>query len=135
MYTLQAPPKSVSLGKRAVNLGCVLLLLALIAIPIVSIFVFGYNPSTAAPATGSALEACQMAQQFVRDSLKAPSSADFAGCGDTETSVARQERLWVVRSYVDADNSFGAHIRTHFTAKVIYYPATDSWTLVDLQMP
>lgn len=83
-------------------------------------------------ATATRFDACWMAQKFAKDELKAPSTAKFASCGEPDTTVTQTERIWNVRSFVDAENSFGAQLRNRFTAKLIYYPAKDTWTLVSL---
>lgn len=63
-------------------------------------------------AEGSSISACQSA---VKDRLKAPSTADFS-------SVAAEVKpgLWRVTGDVDAQNSFGAQVRTAYTCTVAW---------------
>lgn len=89
-----------------------------------------FSPPT--PAVADDFDACYMAQKFMRDTLKAPSTATFAPCQAPDSVVTQTKRIWHVRSWVDAQNGFGAMLRNRFTADLIYYPATDTWTLVDL---
>jgi len=62
-----------------------------------------------------------MCQKFVKDKLKSPSSAVFP---DTYAEIKRgavkklDEQEYQIISYVDAQNSFGAMIRTVFIAKL-----------------
>jgi hypothetical protein len=48
-------------------------------------------------------------QNWIKDQLKAPSTADFS---DVETSGIGP---WTVTGVVDAENSFGAMLRSHWT--------------------
>lgn len=57
----------------------------------------------------AAIRACE---DMVRDQLKAPATADFNG------SVATGVGPWEVTGSVDAENSFGAMIRTDWTCTV-----------------
>ena len=79
---------------------------------------------------GSKYVAIVAAEKFVGRRLKAPKTAEYAsseaqaamtGCG-----------AWQVQSYVDAQNGFGALIRTHFTALVIK-GSGEEWKLDDLK--
>lgn len=63
-------------------------------------------------------------KEFVKDRLKAPSTADFAV---SHTGVGPQ---YHVSGTVDAENSFGAKIRSDFTCVV--RDEGDSWRLVSL---
>ena len=56
------------------------------------------------------------AMRSVRESLKSPSTAKFPNSG--ESQVGKIGGYWVVNSWVDAQNSFGAMIRYNWT--VVY---------------
>lgn len=79
-------------------------------------------------------DACYMAQKFVKDELKAPATSTFAPCSEPDSLVTQNGTEWTVRSWVDAQNGFGAMLRTDFTAQLTYRPATRTWTLAGLQM-
>lgn len=73
---------------------------------------------------------------YVEDSLKAPKSADFP-FGRAEGGVRRlEDQQYVIRSYVDAQNSFGAQLRTWYTCKIQYRSGEDAnprnWALLAL---
>jgi hypothetical protein len=68
-------------------------------------------------------------QDFVEDSLKAPSTAKFASMSDS--TITSTGWVYTVSSYVDAENSFGAMIRTDFLCKVSY-KGDDNWHLEEL---
>jgi len=63
----------------------------------------------------------EMCQEFVKDNLKSPSSAVFP---ETYSEIKRgaiktlKDQEYIINSYVDSQNSFGAMIRTHFIVKL-----------------
>jgi hypothetical protein len=61
-------------------------------------------------------DAWYMAKRFVERNLKAPSTASFQNYFDADASQIAQSVncTWTVRGYVDAENSFGAKIRSHY---------------------
>lgn len=73
----------------------------------------------------------------VKNSLKSPSSADFP-FGVAEGGISRRvDQVYLVRSYVDAQNAFGAQIRNWYTCGIQYRAgeeaADSSWALLSLQ--
>lgn len=59
------------------------------------------------------------AKQIVKEHLKAPKTAEFAEMSDAEAKYKiNEDGSVLIRSYVDAENSFGAKIRTHFQCTV-----------------
>lgn len=75
--------------------------------------------------------ACIMAEKLIKPQLKAPTTAEF-DYGHCKSSATHSGDTWTIRSYVDSDNSFGAHIRTHFVAKLTNVPPSDTWRMVSL---
>lgn len=74
-----------------------------------------------------------MIQGDVRSQLKAPSTAKFP------TRFAPGTRhegdcIYRVVSYVDAQNSFGAMIRTNFEGRIRYYPESKSWQTMQVRI-
>lgn len=61
--------------------------------------------------------ALRTAQDGIKKKLKAPSTAEFPGLRESEVTREGPD-VFIVKSYVDAQNSFGAKIRNHFTVKV-----------------
>lgn len=70
-----------------------------------------------------------MCEQFVEDRLKAPATADFPS--SSEYVVSGSGNSYTVQGYVDAENSFGAKIRTNFVCEV-RDNGDDTWNLVSL---
>ena len=91
-----------------------------------------YNIMNTESGPPSKFSACHMAEQFMEKTLKSPSTADFASCSDA-TITDLGECKWEVSSYVDAQNGFGATVRTYFTATVQNKGCSgDTWTLISL---
>ena len=90
----------------------------------------GGSSSSSAP---DKISAWVMAQQFVKDNLKSPSSADFGSVfGDYQKPDNVVTDLgggkFQVNAWVDAQNSFGAKIRTRFVCE-LQYVGNDRWKL------
>ncbi|WP_286975094.1 hypothetical protein [Acetomicrobium sp. UBA5826] len=123
------------------NWGCSIVVIILL----VSVFAFaGFKTnenSTNAPSQSAQpahenkadkTEAIIMAEEFVKDRLVSPSSAKFPWRSSETTAVKVDEDTWVISSYVDSQNKFGAMLRTYYIAKVKYL-GNDKWQLLDLE--
>lgn len=86
----------------------------------------GFNPDA------QAVGAWVICQDFLEDQLKAPSTADYPCCYSDFTTY-QGNRVYEVRSYVDAENSFGAKIRNRFVCRV-EYRGNERWRLRDLHI-
>lgn len=71
-----------------------------------------------------------MSQQFVKDRLKAPATADFPW-QDEATIRKTGPGEFLVLSYVDAQNAFGANIRNHYACKISSDDNGKTWNLVE----
>jgi hypothetical protein len=86
------------------------------------------------PPEHSKLDAWVMAEQFVKDALKSPGTAEFGGVfkGDYQRPDDHVEDLgsahYVARGWVDAQNSFGAKVRADFVVK-LHYVGDKKWSL------
>ena len=58
-------------------------------------------------------DAYAVAQHYVEEKLKAPKTADFPWYDESYVTVSGNQ--YTVSAYVDAENSFGANVRTYFT--------------------
>ncbi len=77
-----------------------------------------------------------MCQDFVKKRLRAPGTAKFPGMFEetsSQATTALGSNSFRVRSWVDAQNGFGALIRNDYVCKVTY-TGSDNWRLDDLQM-
>ncbi len=72
-----------------------------------------------------------ISQSFVERILKSPATADFPS-GEYNYDLVG-EKTHVVTSYVDSENSFGANIRSSYTASMTFnggdWADSNSWTL------
>jgi hypothetical protein len=78
------------------------------------------------------ISAFVMSQEFVKRRLRAPSTADFPSWPSEYTSRALGDCKYQVASYVDAQNGFGAMIRSRYSATLILHPAEGSWSALDV---
>lgn len=74
---------------------------------------------------------------YVETALKAPASADFGWDKAAGGSKRLDNQTYLIRSKVDAQNSFGAQLRNWYNCKIQYMTGDDAdprnWKLLDLQ--
>lgn len=76
-----------------------------------------------------------MSQKFIRNRLKSPSSASFPSItADGVQTASISDCGFMVRAYVDAQNSFGAQIRTPYSIKLRYNRDSNDWSGWDVRM-
>jgi hypothetical protein len=91
------------------GIGCLGIVVIVFVIGTLASMCDGGSTSDAGDEYG-AKDACQ---SWVKDQLKAPSTADFSN-----VSVTGGSGSWTVTGDVDAENSFGAKLRTGWTCDV-----------------
>lgn len=85
------------------------------------------------------MEAFRKSQEFVKERLKAPSTAVFADFFDPEVIVGhRFGGVYEVLGHVDAQNAFGGMIRSQFYVELReernYSTKKSDWILQDLKI-
>jgi hypothetical protein len=75
------------------------------------------------------ISACVRANRAVMERLEAPSTAVFPDCWRYDIRVKDAENDYYVRGYVDAQNSFGATLRSNFVVKLRAI-ADDEWQVI-----
>jgi hypothetical protein len=80
----------------------------------------------------SQLSAYVMAQDFVSSKLKAPATAKFPTFSNDFVTFLGDNR-YRISAYVDAQNSYGATIRTHFSC-VVKDVGNNKWVLESMEM-
>lgn len=76
-------------------------------------------------------EVYDVATEFVRRQLKAPSTAEFSPI--EETSIKKMnENTWRVTGYVDSQNSYGAMLRSYWRVETCLN--NDEWTPIDIEI-
>jgi hypothetical protein len=116
------PPSPIVVYGGLVIAGCVLICIGGCCIGI-------FSPRADKP---DDVGAYVFAQNAVTQALKCPSTAQFPS-GVSEFVSDQGGGVFTVRAYVDAQNSFGAMVRTRFTARVKYL-GNHRWQLEDLQL-
>lgn len=87
-----------------------------------------------------ALSACAFAQEQVRARLKTPATAKFSSCyfsKDNAVSWDPTREFFKIEGPVDAQNSFGAKLRSSFVAtvrRIVMSEAETRWTTVDISI-
>ena len=74
-----------------------------------------------------------MSQRTVTANLRAPSTAEFPSINAVNVSPVGDCR-YVVSAFVDAQNGFGAQIRTPYRAVMERDPESGGWRLLELEM-
>lgn len=78
------------------------------------------------------MDAYVMAKKFVEQSLKAPSTAEFASFSESKIQPIGGDN-WEVSSFVDSQNGFGAMIRTHFVITMSVNRDTKYWQTTSIK--
>lgn len=109
-----------------------LILFGIIIVAFSYILFFSHGPTaqTAKPHTPDAIELYVQAQQFVKQTLKAPSTAEFPI--DPISVGTDGNGLYQVESTVDAQNSFGAPIRSRWMLNMRL--TEGKWVLEQMQI-
>lgn len=93
-------------------LGCILIPIGVVVVGVLVIVgIFVFSPKD--PANAYSAQSIQACRDAVRADLKAPSTADFSSEQADKTSD--DPVTYRVTGSVDADNSYGAHIRSSYT--------------------
>ena len=69
---------------------------------------------------------------FIERVLKAPLTADFEHYNANKVYSTGTNK-WAAQIYVDAENSFGALIRSEFYCETEYFPENDEWKLIEIE--
>jgi hypothetical protein len=101
----------------------------LVGIP-VSLFIWTVRHSEPDPC-GTNINAFSHAESFVGQRLRNSASAEFHF---SRAQISELEcGIWSVTSYVDAQNGFGATVRTPFHV-VVERQSDNRWTLISIQL-
>ena len=73
-------------------------------------------------------DAVIMAEKFVLDVLRSPSTAGFPASSTEYDITYKGNNSWTIVGYVDAQNGFGAMIRSCLACTVSSKAGTKSWT-------
>jgi len=108
-----------------------LMLGAVIVVGVAGYAFFGRDKGPAK--CGDEVMAYVMSQKPVESRLRSPSSAKFPTIPEAK-SVRTGECTFRIVSYVDAQNGFGATIRSFYTAEMEYLPIEQKWRALDVNV-
>lgn len=94
------------------------------------------SPSQPAQSAGCGheIEALTLAQIAVERKLKSPADAEFPWPGAGNEVITKMgECDYAVKSYVDALNSLGATVRTHFVVRLRYDREREEWIVREVR--
>jgi hypothetical protein len=97
-----------------------------------AVLIFIASSGTSSDKEPDDISACVAAREFVRRELKAPATAEFPSCSAMSITHKTNSNKWTVQSHVDAQNSFGAMLRSNFLAEMEYQPAQKSWLPINV---
>jgi hypothetical protein len=147
VYHFEPPPKKRSVKERSAKSGCLTVLGVVMLLAFVGSLSNRPKTSsqreTSTPPTMSSnrsrshsAAAQVVCQNLVENSLKAPSTASFPWFS-TEVRQSGPD-TYTVSGYVDAENSFGAKIRSAWTCQIAYKGGDDvdwrSWDVLHLDI-
>ena len=78
------------------------------------------------------LDAYLACQGFMSERLRAPATARYPLL--TSIDWAKEGNVWGFEAYVDAENTFGAKLRTRFNCQVRWDPGAELWRLENLEI-
>lgn len=104
---------------------------AIIIITMIGIIANISSDSSQSPSVDK-YDAYAMSHVFVKRNLKAPSTAEFPTT--TYANISYDGTYWNVSCFVDAQNSFGAMIRSDYEVKMSYNPKSGNWLLIDIKI-
>jgi len=117
--------------KSQYNMGIFILVLMTFAVPFV--FPKPKEDPNAWKTKDNKTMAYTMMQEFVKDNLVSPASAKFEWISEPDCKISRNEHLYLISSWVDSQNSFGAMLRTQFEGAVEQVDEKN-WNLRSLYM-
>lgn len=133
--TEQETQKEKKKAQLKAQMGCFLVLLIPVVI-IVGVFSFiGKGGEESTSGTSESMATVQ-SRNFVKMTLKSPSTAKFPRFEVVASDLGND--TYMISSYVDAQNSFGATIRNSWAVKLRYLGGDDAdisnWNLLEMTM-
>lgn len=121
--------KQISTGS-----GCLIIILFVLFIGWIFSSIFDTPSSTNWRTEDNSIAANVMMEKFVKERLRSPSTAKFPGALERLDHVQYlANQKYKIVSWVDAQNAFGATIRTHFSGEIKQVDK-DNWQLVSLDL-
>lgn len=107
-------PEGAGPEKKSGGAGCLIAVVGgVLLVVLLSMFGSGGDDEDDGPTSAGAIDVCE---QHVRDLLRAPSTADFGGQQASLTSSGH----FTVTGWVDAENGFGAKLRSDWSCSATH---------------
>jgi hypothetical protein len=103
-----------------------------LGLPVLQIIILLFIVPSLFPYKPNELGAVVMCEEFIKDNLKAPSTAEFESIFSRDVERLTNENQFRVQMYVDAENGFGANIRSEWLCYVSYV-GDETWHLDSLE--
>jgi len=126
-YCRRPFPTSSPARKKTSSLTAFVILVIIVVCIGGAVLIFGRDDDTSTSPSQSAWYTCRM---FIEDHLKAPKTAEFERYNASRVYQLNTSE-WIVTMRVDAQNSFGAMIRSDFKCQL--RDEGETWRLIDLQ--
>lgn len=126
---MSAPQHQSQPKRRANPVFATVALLAMLALCVAGAALALSGDESQDPAVADrAVDAEIMCEEFIGRRLKAPATAKYS-----HTQTLKDGARYTVSGHVDAENSFGAMVRTDYTC-VVADQGNGKWSLVDLSL-
>jgi hypothetical protein len=94
-------------------------LLSILSIVVFIFIAFGSSDSDSDSSSSEDLLAYNYAETYVKQRLKSPSTAEFAGLFEKRDHITKVgDREYKITSYVDSQNGFGATLRSKWSCTI-----------------
>jgi hypothetical protein len=129
------PPKATT--KKIKSRPPILIIIIIVVVLCFAIaYAMGSNTGSGKP-DANGMDASIICENFITSRLKAPTTAKFSDYADDQIyTLTDKVNSWRIIGYVDAENSFGAQIRTHYTCDIQYvggdWSYDSNWTILNL---
>lgn len=114
-----------------VSIGVAFSLLLILTFTLGGVFDGSSKPSTSWTTDDNSSMAAIMTEEYVKQRLKSPASADFPR--NYQQTEHKGNQTYYVQGVVDSQNSFGAMVRARYTG-LIKQVSSDEWQMVTLSV-
>ena len=119
------PEEKAARNKNRLGIGCLTIFMLFLIAVVWAVTSDDYKKP-------DGVEAFVASQNFVKERLKAPSTAKFPTYDQAEV-VTNDNKRFKITSYVDAQNSLGATVRTRYVC-IITHVNGNQWQLDHIQL-
>lgn len=78
------------------------------------------------------IEAYSMAELFIKEKLKTPSTVKFPTVSNT--TIHKNGFVWDINGFFDSQNIYSAYVRSNYSARIRYDSISGKWFLLDIKI-